>query len=67
VKSFDLLFDFLFYNPCGGEKSFRETCAKFAGLVNEDRILALCRIDGFAIELGEMIPGMNAIPAIVLD
>jgi hypothetical protein len=67
VKSYDLLFDFLFYLPCGGEKSFRETCVKFAGLVNEDRILDLCRIDGFAIELGGMIPGMNAVAALVLD
>jgi len=67
VKSYDLLFDFLFYLPYGGETSFRETCVKFAGLVNEYRILALCRIDGFAIELGDMIPGMNAVPALVLD
>ena len=42
MKSCDLLFDFLFYLPCGGETSFRETCVKFAGLVNEDRILDLC-------------------------
>ena len=29
--------------------------------------IAQCRIDGFAIELGDMIPGMNAIAAPVLD
>jgi len=29
--------------------------------------IAQCRLDGFAIELGDMIPGMNAIAAPVLD
>jgi DNA-binding IclR family transcriptional regulator len=29
--------------------------------------IAQCRLDGFAIELGDMVPGMNAIAAPVLD
>lgn len=37
-----LLFNYIFYLPCGGEKTFREKCVQFANLVPEDRILDLC-------------------------
>lgn len=62
MKSCDLLFDFVFYLPCGGEKSFRETCVKFAGLVNEDRILDLCCGNG---ELTTIIAGKGFIKDLV--
>ncbi len=42
VKSYNAVFNFLFYLPCGGETSFRERCVKFAGLVAKDRVLDLC-------------------------
>ncbi|MGD9117762.1 MAG: class I SAM-dependent methyltransferase [Dehalococcoidia bacterium] len=39
---YNIVFNFLFYLPCGGETSFRETCVKFASLVAKDRVLDLC-------------------------
>jgi len=42
VKSYDAVFNVLFYIPCGGEKSFRKKCVEFADLTAGDRILDLC-------------------------
>ena len=42
VKCCDSAFNFLFYLPCGGEKSFRRRCTKFASLIAGDWILDVC-------------------------
>jgi ubiquinone/menaquinone biosynthesis C-methylase UbiE len=42
MKAYDTVFNFLFYLPCGGEKTFRERCVKFANLTSLDRVLELC-------------------------
>jgi demethylmenaquinone methyltransferase/2-methoxy-6-polyprenyl-1,4-benzoquinol methylase len=53
----DSAFNFLFYLPCGGEKSFRRRCIKFASLTAGDWILDVCCGTG---ELTAMIAGQGS-------
>lgn len=62
MKNYDLLFNWFFYLPCGGEKTFREKCVKFANLVTEDRILDLCCGTG---ELTTVIEGKGFVKELV--
>lgn len=62
VKSYDSVFNFLFYLPCGGETSFRERCVKFATLTAGDRILDLCCGTG---ELTTVIAGKGLVEDLV--
>ena len=42
MKSWEYLFNFFFYLPCGGEASFRRKCVDFASLNAEDRVIDVC-------------------------